>query len=135
MTNASRIILSNRQENLSLLLEFIRRWARDRRLSATRQASLEKVAGAIFQHLLSSVYRPGEPGSIAISLQEKEPRLCVLFEDDAPPHDPADLLAVAAPAQCPAPKAPHPEGWRHLVESLIYYRTTDRKNRLVVFLS
>ena len=132
MTNASRIILSNRQENLNLLLEFIRRWARDRRLSATRQASLEKVAGANFQHLLTSVYRPGEPGSIAISLEEKEPRLCVLFEDDAPPHDPADLLTAAAPAPG---NAPHPEGWRHLVESLIYYRTTDRKNRLVVFLS
>jgi hypothetical protein len=135
MTNASRIILSNRQENLQALSEFIHRWGKDRSIPAKRQQALGKVAGLIFRHLATHAYSPGEPGSIAISLEEKGPRLRLMFEDDAPAHSPVDLTiqGPAANPGCPANPAALMD-LQHLAESLIYYRTADRKNRLVVFL-
>jgi hypothetical protein len=134
MTHASRIILSNRQENLNVLSEFLHRWGKDRRMPAKRQHSLERVAGLIFRHLTTHAYRPGEPGSIAVCLEEKGPRLRLMFEDDAPPHSPVDLTirGEAANPGCPAPSSL--ENLQNLAESLVYYRTADRKNRLVVFL-
>jgi hypothetical protein len=55
-----------------------------------------------------------------------------MFEDDAAPHNPSNL---------PASDGPAPTGYsldnglQHLAESLVYYRTADRKNRMVVFLT
>jgi anti-sigma regulatory factor (Ser/Thr protein kinase) len=129
------LTLSNRQENLKPLLEYVRNWARDRGLSPNRRRSLEKVAEEIFRHLVSHAYGPDQPGSIAISLEEKGPRLRLVFEDDAAPHNPSSLSGL------PGPGGPDPtgcsfyNGLQPLAESLIYYRTADRKNRLVVFLT
>lgn len=130
---ASRITLSNRQENLKLLLDFVRRWAKDHRVPARRRSSLETAAEEIFQHLVTHAYRPGQPGSIAISLEETGPRLRLMFEDDAGPHNPARPGEIPAPD--PAAHFPYLNGLEQIAESLIYYRTADRKNRLVVFLT
>ncbi len=129
----SRIILSNRPENQKLLLEFIQKWARDRKLPAARRSGLERAAGEVFQYLVRRAYGPGQPGYIAVVLEEKGPRLRLIFEDDAAPHNPA--AASAAPAGADAAADPALKKIQQLAESLIYYRTGDRKNRLVVFLS
>ena len=128
--NNSRLTLTNLPENLRLLLDFIHRWARDRSLPPARLDSLELAAGKIFRHLVNHAYRPGEPGSIAVELEEKGPRLRVMFEDDAKPPSPINPEAADPPAI-----PPHLNGLQHLAESLIYYRTGDKKNRLVVFLN
>ncbi|MCL4502599.1 MAG: ATP-binding protein [Deltaproteobacteria bacterium] len=128
--DASRLTLTNRPENLRLLLDFIQKWGKDRSLPQARLDSLEMAAGKIFRHVVDHAYQPGEPGSIAVQLQEKGPRLRLMFEDDAKPP------GEAAPnADDPPASPPHLNGLQHLAESLIYYRTADRKNRLVVFLS
>ena len=83
----SRLTLSNRPENLKLLMDYVRQWARDRGLSSNRRRGLEKAAEEIFRHLVTHAYQPDQPGSIAISLEEKGPRLRLMFEDDAAaPH-------------------------------------------------
>jgi len=129
------LTLTNRQENQKLLLDYVRNWARERGLSSQRRRSLETAAEEIFRHLLSHAYQPEQPGSIAVSLEEKGPRLRLIFEDDAAPHNPSSLSGL------PAPGGPDPVGCsfynslQQLAESLIYYRTADRKNRLVVFLT
>lgn len=125
-----RLTLTNRPENLRLLMDFIHRWARDRNLPPARLDSLELAAGKIFRHLLDHAYQPGEPGSIAVSLEEKGPRLRLMFEDDAKPSGTANPQGAYPPSN-----QPHLNGLQHLAESLIYYRTADRKNRLVVFLN
>ena len=83
---------------------------------------------------MNHAYKPGEPGSIAVELEEKGPRLRLMFEDDAssaiPGKPPGNPGPVAPPMD-----APHLNGLQRLAESLIYYRTADRKNRLVVFLN
>jgi anti-sigma regulatory factor (Ser/Thr protein kinase) len=133
---ASILTLGNRPENLKLLLDFVQKWSQERNLAAAQRHSLERAARKIFRHLVSHAYPPGQPGSIAAALEEKGPRLRLIFEDDAPPHNPLNFQAPPA-----AGGAEPPEGNHHLLqlqqvaESLIYYRTPDRKNRLVVFLS
>lgn len=132
---ASRLTLTNRAKNLNLLLNFIRRWGQERGLAAARLDSLETAAAEIFRHLLANAYRPGEPGSIAVELEEKGPRLRLMFEDDARAVTSAEPpTAGLATADSPL-GPPRLNGLQHLAESLIYYRTADRKNRLVVFLS
>lgn len=130
----SWLTLSNRQENLKLLLDYVRKWAGEHNLPPNRQHSLEKVAEEIFRHLLNHAYRPDQFGSIAVSLEEKGPRLRLTFEDDAASHH--DSLSGL-----PAPSNPDPasyvlyNGLQQLAESVVYYRTADRKNRMVVFLT
>jgi anti-sigma regulatory factor (Ser/Thr protein kinase) len=128
----SRLTLSNRPENLKLLMDYVRKWANDRSLSPPRRRNLEKAVEEIFRHLVTHAYQPDQPGSIAIFLEERGPRLRLMFEDDAAPHNPSRL---------PAPDGPAPTGGpldnslQPLAESLVYYRTADRKNRMVVFLT
>lgn len=128
----SRLTLSNRPENLKLLMDYVGKWARDRGLSPNRRHCLEKAVEEIFRHLVTHAYQPHQPGSIAISLEERGPRLRLMFEDDAAPHNPNHLSP---------PDAPDPTGsffdssLQQLAESLVYYRTADRKNRMVVFLT
>jgi len=131
----SWLTLSNRQENLRLLRDYVRQWAKDRGLSPERQRNLEKAAEEIFRHLVTEAYQPEQPGSIAMALEEKGTRLRLTFEDDAPPRHPGSLSGL------PGPEAPDPaggslyNGLQQLAESLVYYRTADRKNRLVVLLA
>jgi hypothetical protein len=78
-------------------------------------------------------YQPGEPGSIAVEVEEKGARLRLMFEDDARPQSlPRRPVATSG---CSGGDTPHLNGLQRLAESLIYYRTADRKNRLVVFLN
>jgi serine/threonine-protein kinase RsbW len=131
----SWLTLSNRQENLNQLTDYVRKWAKDRGLSPSRRRSLEKAAEGIFRYLVAHAYRPDQPGSISISLEERGPRLRLMIEDDAPPHNPSSLSGL------PAPNGPDPAGaslynaLQQLAESLVYYRTAERKNRLVLFLT
>jgi anti-sigma regulatory factor (Ser/Thr protein kinase) len=132
---ASRLTLTNRPENLRLLEDFISQWSKDRGLPAARLRGLELAAKRIFRHLVDHAYQPGEPGSIAVELEEKGPRLRLMFEDDAvpknsPENPPGNPGGMASPVD-----APHLNALEHLAESLIYYRTADGKNRLVVFLN
>jgi anti-sigma regulatory factor (Ser/Thr protein kinase) len=128
----SRLMLSNRPENLKLLLNYVGKWGRDRGLSSMRRRGLKKAVEEIFRHLVTQAYQPDQPGSIAISLEQRGPRLRLMFEDDAAPRN------SQSP---PAPDGPDPtvsfleNGLRQLAESLVYYRTADRKNRMVVYLA
>lgn len=132
----SRVTLSNREGNYQLLLDFIRKWAQERGLSATRRDGLEQAAEAIFRQLLAEAYRPYQPGSIAVELEEKGARLRLMFEDDAPPYVPTGFTGSQNPGPSAAPgRVLHLNGLQPVAESLIYYRTADRKNRLVVFLT
>lgn len=130
----SRLTLSNRPENVRLLLDFIRHFSQERNLSKPRRESLEKAAAGIFQHLVGQAYRPDQPGSIAVILEDKGPRVRLMFEDDAPPHNPM-AFNNAAGAKGAAEPGLNLTGVRKLSDSLIYYRTADRKNRLVVFIT
>jgi hypothetical protein len=129
---APRLMLSNRPENLKPLMRYVRKWAEDRGLSPNRRCSLEKVAGDIFRHLVTNAYPPDQPGSIAISLEERGPRLRLMFEDDAAPHHPSSLPAQDGPALSGGCLD---NGLQQLAESLVYFRTPDRKNRMIVFLT
>lgn len=132
----SRLTLSNRQENLKLLMDFIRQWARDHRVASSRRSNLELAAEEIFLHLVTRIYRPGQPGSIAVTLEEKGPRLRLIFEDDAAGLTPGGLnLPQPQGAQAPSCNSPYLNGVLKVAESIVYYRTADRKNRLVVFIS
>jgi anti-sigma regulatory factor (Ser/Thr protein kinase) len=128
----SWLTLSNRPENLKLLLDYVRQWAKDRGLSPNRRRSLEKAVAEIFHHLVTYAYQPHQPGSIAISLEERGPRLRLMFEDDAAPYQPGSLPAPVGLA--PTVRSLD-NGLQQLVESLVYYRTADRKNRMVFFLA
>src|SRR3974377_1969448 len=99
-------------------------------MSANRRANLARVAEQIFQHLVTYAYRPGQPGSIALSLEEKGPRLRLMFEDHSPP--PA-LSGLSAPDLSNLADTGLYNSLQQTAESVIYYRTADRKNRLVVF--
>jgi anti-sigma regulatory factor (Ser/Thr protein kinase) len=127
----SRLTVSNRRENLKILLDFVRRWGNDHGLSTLRRDSLEQAASGIFRHLVNHAYAPNQPGSIAVVLEDKGARLRLLFEDDAPPHNPTGFNALAPGTG----SGPNLNGVRPLADGLIYYRTADRKNRLVVFLT
>ena len=84
--DSSRLTLTNRLENLRLLLDFIRKWAKDRGLPPGKLLTLEAAAQEIFRHVVNHAYQPNEPGSIAVELAEKGPRLRLMFEDDALPQ-------------------------------------------------
>ena len=128
----SRLTLSNRPENLKLLMNYVRQWADDRGLAPNRQRGLEKAVEEIFRHLVTYAYQPDQPGSIAVSLEERGPRLRLMFEDDAAPHNPSSLPASDGPAPTGCSLD---NGLQQLAESLVYYRTADRKNRMVIFLA
>ncbi len=119
-----RLTLSNRPENLKPLMKFVRKWAEDRGLSMNRRCSLEKAVEDIFRHLVTYAYQPDQPGSIAISLEERGPRLRLMFEDDAAPHNPSSIPDGSALSACRLDN-----GLQQLAESLVYFRTADRKNR------
>jgi hypothetical protein len=125
-----RLTLGNRPENLKRLMKYVRKWAEDRGLSPNRRCSLEKAVEDIFRHLVTYAYQPGQPGSIAISLEERGPRLRLMFEDDASPHNSSSLPDGPALSACRLDN-----GLQQLAESLVYFRTADRKNRLIVFLA
>ncbi len=72
-------------------MDFIRQWARDHRVASSRRSNLELAAEEIFLHLVTRIYRPGQPGSIAVTLEEKGPRLRLIFEDDAAGLTPGGL--------------------------------------------
>jgi anti-sigma regulatory factor (Ser/Thr protein kinase) len=135
MNMNARLTLSNRRENVKLLTEYVRKWAGDHGLPASRRRSLEKAAKEIFRHLITHAYRPGQPGYIALALEQKGPRLRLMFEDDAAPHNPAGLSSPPASEDLPLANCFFYNGLQQLAESLVYYRTADRKNRLVVFLA
>jgi hypothetical protein len=132
----SRLTLSNRWENLKLLRDFIQGWAKKRGLPKARRESLDKAAAGIFHYLVNRVYPPGQPGSITIVLEDKGLRTRLLFEDDAPAYSPAGINSGKADRLSPKPgQEADLEAVRQLADSLIYYRTADQKNRLVVFLT
>jgi len=128
---APRLTLSNRPENLKPLMQYVRKWAADRGLSPNRRYSLEKVVADIFRHLLTHTYLPAQPGSIAISFEERGPRLRLMFEDDAAPHNSSNL---PAPDESASSIGYLDNELQQLTESLVYFRTADRKNRMIVFL-
>jgi anti-sigma regulatory factor (Ser/Thr protein kinase) len=135
MMTSSWLTLSNRQENLKLLLDYVRKWSQEHRLPSARQRSLEKAAEEIFCHLVNHAYRPDQPGSIAMALEEKGPRLRLTFEDDAAPHHTSSLSGLPAPGNPDPASCVFYNGLQQLAESVVYYRTADRKNRMVVFLT
>ncbi|MEJ2671038.1 MAG: ATP-binding protein [Deltaproteobacteria bacterium] len=135
MMTASWLMLSNRQENLRLLMDYVRKWAEEHRLPTNRQRSLKKATEEIFRHLVNHAYRPDQPGSIAVSLEERGPRLRLMFEDDAAPHHPGSLSGLPAPGNPDPASCILYNGLQQVAESVVYYRTGDRKNRLVVFLA
>ena len=135
MMMSSWLTLSNRQENLKLLLDYVRKWAAERGLPPKRQKSLEKAAEGIFHHLVNHAYRPDQPGSIGVSLEERGPRLRLTFEDDADPHNPGSLSGLAAPGKPDPASCVLYNGLQQLAESVVYYRTADHKNRMVIFLT
>ncbi|MBM4283764.1 MAG: ATP-binding protein [Deltaproteobacteria bacterium] len=126
-----RLTVSNRLENLKLLQDYIARWARERGFSQNRINALKMVAGKIFRHLVNQAYEPDQPGSITVSLDEKGARVRLMFEDDAPPYNPTSLN-TKPPAGANVSSPPLVD-LQQLADSLIYYRTADRKNRLVLF--
>jgi anti-sigma regulatory factor (Ser/Thr protein kinase) len=131
---SSRLTVSNRQENVKVLVDFVQKWGQERGLAAARRDTLEQAVSGIFQHLVSHAYEPEQPGSIAMILEEKGARLRLMFEDDAPAHNPTGFNSLQPDSPC-SNSGPNLLGVRRLADSLIYYRTTDRKNRLVVFLT
>lgn len=129
----SRLVLSNRPESLELLRDYIRRWSRQHQLPLRRGEYLEEAAAGIFRHLVEEAYGPHRPASISISLEDRGPRVRLVFEDDAPPfhHSGSNGYPSTPSATVPAALA------RSLpqVDSLVYYRTDDHKNRFVVVVS
>jgi anti-sigma regulatory factor (Ser/Thr protein kinase) len=125
------LILSNRLENRKVVIDYVRTWARDRGLSHNRLHSLEKVTEEIFCHLVPQAWQPNKPNTIAISLEERGPRLRLMFEDDAAFHNPGSFIPPElAPADCTLYNR-----LEKLAESLVYYRTAESKNRLAIFLA
>jgi anti-sigma regulatory factor (Ser/Thr protein kinase) len=132
---AATLTLSNRQENLKLLLDFVQQWARERNLSPALRSSLERAVKKIFQHVVCHAYPPGEPGSVGVALEEQGPRVRLIFQDDAPPHNPLNLREASPSGNRSPGGGTHLQQLQQLADSLIYYRTPDQKNRLVVFIS
>jgi anti-sigma regulatory factor (Ser/Thr protein kinase) len=130
----SRLTVSNRQENVKVLVDFVQQWGKDHGLTTARRSTLEQAVSGIFRHLVAHAYEPGQPGSIVLVLENKGPRLRLMFEDDAPPHNPTGFNSHT-PGASYLSTGPNLTSVRPLADSLIYYRTTDRKNRLVVFLT
>jgi serine/threonine-protein kinase RsbW len=132
---ASTLTVINRQENLKLLLDFVQKWSQERNLSPASRTSLERAVRKVFRHLLSHAYRPGQPGSITATLEDKGPRLRLILEDDAPPYNPLNYQKAPDSAADPPGDNHHLLQLQQMADSVIYYRTPDHKNRLVVFLS
>ena len=59
----------------------------------------QKAVEDIFRHLVTYAYQPDQPGSIAISLEERGPRLRLMFEDVETPEPANDDVAVAVPTK------------------------------------
>ena len=116
-------------------MDYVRNWAGEHRLPPNRQDSLAKAAEEIFHHLVNHAFRPDQPGSIAVGIEEKGPRLRLTFEDDAAPHHASSLSGLPAPGNPDPASCLLYNGLQQLAESVVYYRTADRKNRLVVFLT
>jgi hypothetical protein len=127
-----RLTLSNRPENLEPLLQYVRKWAEDQSLSPNRRFCLEKAVEDIFRHLVTYAYQPDQPGSSAIFLEQRGARLRLMFEDDAAPHNPSSL---PAPDGSALNTCRLDNGLQQLAESQVYFRTADRKNRMIVFLT
>ncbi len=129
----SRLVLSTRPENLELLRGHIRRWSREHQLPPAQEQHLEQAAASIFLYLVEEAYGPNRPGSISISLEDRGTRLRLVFEDDAPPfhHSGCNGYPATLSATVPAALA------RSLpqIDSLVYFRTEDHKNRFVVVVS
>jgi anti-sigma regulatory factor (Ser/Thr protein kinase) len=128
----NQLTRSNRPENVKLLQEFLRKWGRQRGLAKGRIKGLEKAASDIFRFIITRVYPPGLPGSLAITLEEKGTRLRLVFEDNGPPFDAATLDALSSNAS-PSTSGLDLSRLKEWSESMIYYRTPDQKNRLVTF--
>jgi anti-sigma regulatory factor (Ser/Thr protein kinase) len=128
----NRLTLSNRPENVKPLQEFLRKWGKQRGLARGRVRSLEKAAKEIFQFIITNVYAPGVPGSMAITVEEKGARLRLVFEDDGPPYDAATLDALS-PNALPSSSGLNLSRSKEWTDSVVYYRTVDHKNRLVTF--
>ncbi len=127
-----QITLSNRPENVKPLQEFLRKWGQQRGLGKGRIKGLEKAASDIFRFIITRVYPPGLPGSLAVTLEEKGARLRLVFEDDGPPFDAATLDALS-PDTPPSASGLDLSRLKEWSESVVYYRTPDEKNRLVTF--
>lgn len=130
------LALSNRPENLKVLINYVEEWAIDRGLPTDPRSCLEKAVEEIFRHMVIHAYQPDQPGVITISLEQRGTRLNLIFEDDAAFHNPGSLSGLSAiDGTIPADRTPNNgNGLQQLAESFVYYRTTDRKNRLVVSL-
>lgn len=128
----SRLTLSNRPENVNPLKEFLRSWGRQRGLAPRRIKNLEQAAAEIFSFIITRVYPPGLPGSITVELEEKGVRLRMVFEDDGPPYDAVTLEALA-PHAGSYPSSLNLSHLKEWIDSVVYYRTADQKNRLVTF--
>ena len=98
----------------------------------SRIKGLEKAASDIFRFIITRVYPPGLPGSLAVTLEEKGARLRLVFEDDGPPFDAATLDALS-PDTPPSASGLDLSRLKEWSESVVYYRTPDEKNRLVTF--
>ncbi len=133
--NASaRLVLRSRPESLPVLREFIRRWGTDRGLSLGRQERLEQAAAGVFQHLVGEGYGAERHGAIAVCLEDRHPQLRLVFEDDAPPFNPAGFRGLSL-VTVPGGGTPGDGAASPLADSLIYYRTEDHKNRVVLVVS
>ncbi|MGQ9689035.1 MAG: hypothetical protein ACUVXF_09650 [Desulfobaccales bacterium] len=130
----NRFTLSNRPQNVKALQEFLCAWGEQRGLARNRLKILEKAAARIFQFILTQVYPPGRPGSVAVEVEERGVRTRLVFEDDGPPYGQAALEALSLNA-LPAGPGPSLSWLRDHTDSVVYYRTVDQKNRLVIFLT
>ncbi|MBW1917876.1 MAG: ATP-binding protein [Deltaproteobacteria bacterium] len=128
--------LSNRPENLALLNEALQAQALEWGLSERSLAHLELIGEELFINIVNHGYEPGQSGQIDVTVEQQGPRLRLIMEDDARPFDlllnyypPEDLDLESRPIGglgiCLV---------RRLAESIVYYRTADNKNRLVVYL-
>lgn len=129
-----RLTLSNRPENAKTLQEFVRAWGRQRGWNRTRLKLLEKAAGKIFLFLLQQGYPAGQPGSVTVGLEEREVRTRLVFEDDGQPYR---LETLDAFSQLPGERPSGINlGWlKDYLDSLVYCRTPEQKNHLVLFLT
>ncbi|MFP3868079.1 MAG: ATP-binding protein [Desulfobacteraceae bacterium] len=128
--------LSNQPENLELLNEALQAQASAWGLSERALAHLELVAEELFINIVKHGYEPGQTGRIDVTLEQQGPRLRLIMEDDGRPFDP---LLDYYPSEDPDLES-RPVGGlgiclvRRLAESIVYYRTADDRNRLVVYL-
>lgn len=130
------LTVSNRPDNLALIQRLVSEQSREWELSARAQAHLELVAEELFTNVVNYGYNPGDSGQIAVFLDRQGPRIRLILEDDARPFDPTREY----PSSNDLDLENRPIGGlglcliRRLAESIVYYRTADNKNRIVVYL-